>query len=116
MIPEEASDNVPITNVENGKSLRDNLRNVGDADVQNTAAKTVRRVPGCIIATGALLPPNERDELPWKNLNESFKDINDSAFASQSSDLFLSSSAGVSVISEGVNNSIGKLSSLLLYH
>jgi len=72
MIPEEASDNVPIINVENGKSLPDNLRNVGDVDGRSTAAKTARRVLGFIIATGVLLLPSEHEVILLKDMNVPF--------------------------------------------
>jgi len=83
MIPEEASGSVPITNVGNGKSLPDNLQNVGDADGRSTAAKTARRVPGSTIATGVLLLLSEYEMILLKDMNMcSSKRNNDSAFAS----------------------------------
>lgn len=44
---------MPIGNAVNGKSTRANLPSADAADVQNTAARNVRKVPGAAIAFGA---------------------------------------------------------------
>jgi len=50
---------VRIMNVGSGKSSPDSSRNVGDVGGQNTVAKSVRKVRGCIIDTGALQRSHE---------------------------------------------------------
>lgn len=58
MTVEAGYGNVHTTNVENGRSLQDNLPNADGAGGRNTAARNARRVPGSSIGTGAWLLHN----------------------------------------------------------
>ena len=61
---EAAFGNAPITNVVNGRSILDSLRNAGAVGALNIAARNAKRTRGFTIVTGARLLVRDK----WKVL------------------------------------------------